>query len=109
MNAPLPAEVLRGRNVTAAKGTENSFGAAERPQPGDFWLDPHTGTWYAMTPIGSLANLSAHDVRVHEDASISVFLDKADISVLPSILVTGGPPGSPTWHGYLERGVWREC
>lgn len=37
------------------------------------------------------------DVVEHEDGTISVS---------PSIHDVGTPNG---WHGYLERGVWREC
>jgi hypothetical protein len=45
-----------------------------------------------------LANLSRHDVVEHEDGTITVS---------PSILVTQGE--GRQWHGYLERGIWREC
>jgi hypothetical protein len=60
------------------------------------------GVWYARPPQsdtfhcgpGSLAN---HDVVEHEDGTITVS---------PSILVTGHH--GVQWHGYLERGIWRE-
>lgn len=55
--------------------------------------------WYATTPNGLYANLSLHAVTVHDDGTITVY---------PSILVEQGKNG-PSWHGYLERGVWREC
>lgn len=54
--------------------------------------------WYATTPNGLGGNLGSHKVVEHEDGTITVS---------PSILVTGAPDES--WHGYLERGVWREC
>lgn len=69
-----------------------------------FKTDPGTygrtadGAWYAVTPNGLNANLTAHEVMLHADGTISVS---------PSILVNKGQPVS--WHGYLERGVWREC
>lgn len=50
--------------------------------------------WHARTPNGMLANLTNHEVLEHEDGTITVS---------PSILVTGGG----TWHGWIERGVWR--
>lgn len=55
--------------------------------------------WECCTPNGSAGNLSRHDVVEHEDETITVS---------PSILVDS--PGQPErgWHGYLERGVWRE-
>jgi hypothetical protein len=38
-----------------------------------------------------------HTIVEHEDGTITVS---------PSILVTGSH--GKQWHGYLERGVWRE-
>lgn len=57
--------------------------------------------WFCTTPNGLLGNLGKHTVTEHEDGTITVS---------PSILVTSGRDhGQPSWHGYLERGVWREC
>lgn len=69
-------------------------------QPGEYgrWSD---GTWYAETPNGHGANLGSHQVTEHEDGTITV---------LPSIGVSKAAGGAPwLWHGFLERGVWREC
>lgn len=52
--------------------------------------------WNCTTPNGLYGCLANHNVTEHEDGTITVS---------PSILV-GGEGG---WHGYLERGVWREC
>lgn len=60
-----------------------------------FWK----GEWYGRTPNGLLCNLSGHTVTVHDDGSITVS---------PSILVSNGQ-GGVMWHGFLERGVWKEC
>lgn len=79
-------------------------------QPGNYCrLVNGTGgvSWYGMTPNGLLCNLTGHAVTEHEDGSITV---------APSILVNGMPVrdgptcGEPPtrWHGYLERGFWRE-
>jgi hypothetical protein len=55
--------------------------------------------WYAQPPWDhGLANLASHSVVEHEDGSITVS---------PSILVKCG--NGIEWHGFLERGVWREC
>lgn len=54
--------------------------------------------WMARTPNGHLGDLSAHDVTEHDDGTISVS---------PSILVSN-PREGELWHGYLERGVWRQ-
>lgn len=70
-------------------------------EPGEYGKDPN-GVWWARVPqsgdfyagVGSLKN---HEVVEHEDGTITVS---------PSILVTGHH--DKQWHGYLERGVWRE-
>lgn len=61
----------------------------------------HFGIWFACTPNGLMANLKSHDVTEHEDGTITVF---------PSIKVASlyGKRIDKQWHGYLERGVWRE-
>lgn len=69
------------------------------PKPGEYGKDERDGHWFARTPNDMMANLSAHDVVEHDDGTITVS---------PSILVTQGHTGRE-WHGYLERGVWREC
>lgn len=57
------------------------------------------GGWYAHCPGPDdlVANVSGHKVTEHEDGTISVS---------PSIRCTDGAAGH-SYHGYLERGVWR--
>lgn len=60
------------------------------------------GNWYCRAPqhdgfYAGMGNLSKHDVVEHEDGTITVS---------PSILITGHH--GRQWHGFLERGVWRE-
>lgn len=64
-------------------------------QPGDYGM--MFGQWYACTPSNLLASLLNHEVVEHEDHTITVS---------PSILVTAR---TRSWHGYLERGIWREA
>lgn len=66
-------------------------------EPGEYLRDALTGHWYGCTPNGHLAGLAKHQVAEHEDGTITV---------APSILVSNAE--GPLWHGYLERGVWRE-
>ncbi|HEX3747569.1 MAG TPA: hypothetical protein VHW09_26725 [Bryobacteraceae bacterium] len=76
-------------------------------KPGEYGKD-EDGLWYCIPPVescgeggqrhGVLGNLGNHKVIEHEDGTISVS---------PSILVSNGQGWS--WHGYLERGVWRQC
>lgn len=64
--------------------------------PGDYWYDDRVSGWMCNTPNGLYGSLTKHDVIEHEDGTITVS---------PSILVEGH---DGQWHGYLERGVWRE-
>lgn len=69
------------------------------------------GRWYCRCPYPipdgdygprMQGALGQHEVVEHEDGTITVS---------PSILVqtTWGPERTPhEWHGYLERGIWRE-
>lgn len=65
-------------------------------KPGDYGKDARTGHWMARPPKGHTGDLCNHSVVEHEDGTITV---------VPSILIHG----ETTWHGYLEKGVWREC
>jgi hypothetical protein len=54
--------------------------------------------WYARPPRSGIGNLSAHTITEHEDGTITAS---------PSILIHD-TPDEQGWHGYLERGIWRE-
>jgi len=74
--------------------------------PGDYGFDPNSGHWMGRPPYEgcSVGDFFKHEVKEHEDGTITVS---------PSIL--HNPPGQyhnpvvRTWHGFLEKGVWREC
>lgn len=92
-----------------------------RAQPGDYWryLDRETGApmqvdepgnltggvWGIYTPdIGAgIGTLMRHTVRENEDGTITVAPGDGSSN---SILQQGA---GGTWHGYIERGVWRAC
>lgn len=65
-------------------------------KPGDY--GKAFDRWYVMTPNGLCGNVTGHSVIEHEDGTITVS---------PSILVNNGD-GGVSYHGYLEKGVWRE-
>lgn len=71
-------------------------------KPGEYgkWRD----NWFVCTPRGNTGNVSGHKIEEHEDGSITVS---------PSILIRTSSDGGKTWidewHGYLEKGIWREC
>ena len=72
-----------------------------RLEEGDYLFDPRSKHWFARAPGCEMGDLSKHDIVEHEDGTITVS---------PSILHTEyeGDMPTKTWHGYLERGVWRE-
>lgn len=69
---------------------------------GAYWKSCHDMKWDALTPNGLLANLRGHEVVEHDDGTITVS---------PSIEVNRGRanPHVGYFHGFIERGVWREC
>jgi hypothetical protein len=88
-----PGDVTPG--IRQGKGLEKVW----RGPAGSY--GPSGDTWHVKAPDGSLGNLRNHDVEEHEDGTITVS---------PSILITTHRGGQDVelWHGYLERGVWRE-
>lgn len=65
---------------------------------GEYGKSPD-GVWYCRVPATGfgVGSLLKHTVTEHEDGTITVS---------PSILCTGHL--EKQWHGYLERGIWRE-
>lgn len=70
--------------------------------PGDYGYWYEGGYWVAITPNDHAANLSGHGVQEHEDGTITVS---------PSIAVSTSREGKliQVYHGFLERGVWRDA
>lgn len=71
-------------------------------QPGEYGK-ANNSKFYCCAPGNShmSGNLSSHSVIEHDDGTITVS---------PSILITSHSKGTKEqWHGYLEKGVWREC
>jgi hypothetical protein len=62
---------------------------------GEYGQDKN-GNWFARPPGGLTGNLAGHKVEEHADGTITV---------MPSIKIKHP---SKTWHGYLERGEWKE-
>jgi hypothetical protein len=94
---------MKGRRVDADPNDPNQY-PFPRLEPGDYGKDVH-GVWHCCAPRDTgewYTNfhgcLRGHTVTEHEDGTITVS---------PSILIT--QPGVGIWHGFLERGVWREC
>lgn len=98
----VPRSCERCRNKPVAMiGRRND--TDEILKPGEYGLD-RQGKWHCCAPrdTGDFmtdfhGNLAAHTVVEHEDGTITVS---------PSILIR---THLGSWHGFLERGVWREC
>jgi len=70
--------------------------------PGDYGQDKN-GNWQVRPPGknrhgGTIGPHTGHTITEHEDGTITVS---------PSILFRGD--NQPYFHGYLEKGVWREA
>ena len=84
------------------QGTRHDYGKHDGiPLAGEYGK-LSDGSWYGIPPEHPelLAGLRNHQVIEHEDGTITVS---------PSILVWyEGADYREQWHGYLERGIWRE-
>ena len=85
---------MKGRRIYPDKDDGLTF------HPGDYGKDS-TGDWFCLPPgkDPALGSLEHHTVTEHEDGTITVS---------PSILITADRDGDFKWHGYLEKGIWRE-
>lgn len=78
-------------------------------EPGEYGQHPIDGRWMCCPPIvldgewphQFMGDLSKHTVEEHENGTITVS---------PSIMITTHRNDCEVkWHGWLERGVWREA
>lgn len=97
---------MTGRRIDAKPTDGNQF-PFPTLQPGDYGKDIN-GVWHCRPPWKHAGGcLAKHNTIEHEDGTITVS---------PSILIEcwagffeEGNDDKITWHGYLEKGVWREC
>jgi hypothetical protein len=94
------SEPTAGRRVDADPNHSADY-PFPRLKAGEYGMDVD-GLWYCVPPgtdlLGCLGDgESHHKVTEYGDGTITVS---------PSILVGSG---EKSWHGYLERGIWREC
>ena len=70
-------------------------------EAGDYWLNElrTPPVWELRSPNGHLGSLGNHDVVEHEDGTITVS---------PSILISN-PQQGELYHGFLEKGIWRDA
>ena len=98
--------------------------AYEHIPKGSYWKESD-GTWSVYTPNGRLGSIAKHTVVEHEDQTITVSPSilvyavdgvKHDAATRAQLVKSHGEEqvqdwerGRPAWHGFLERGVWRDC
>lgn len=109
--ADLPQEIKPGDywKVLGDDGKplkSSAWNGSEQPSnlTGFCWMIAVPATDVESEDAYMLGNLVAHTVREHEDGTISVLPGDGSSN---SILVRRGRVCS--WHGYVERGVLREC
>lgn len=94
---------MQGRRVDAEPNGPQAY---PRLHAGEYGKDLD-GLWYCVPPgkdpftfmgaLGDGIGLKGHKVVEHDDGTITVS---------PSILITSH---LGSWHGFLERGIWREA
>ena len=66
------------------------------------WGKDKDGLWWVCLPCKDFGfaalSIGKHEVEEHPDGTITV---------KPSILANRGD--GFTWHGFLEKGIWRTC
>lgn len=94
-----PGDLTQGRRLPDVEQGQ----LPERDGPDDsyrgaYWRDS-AGVWWCGVPKAGMGigNLQLHTITEHEDGTITAH---------PSLLVSAG--NGRQWHGYLERGVFRE-
>ena len=85
-------------DLTPGRRVECDEGGWYKLEPGDYAKMPQ-GFYMARVPGPQFhtGSLEGHTITEHDDGTITVS---------PSILHT--EPNVGVWHGFLERGVWRE-
>ena len=93
---------MQGKRVDATLDDAGQY-PFPKLKPGEYGKSID-GAWCCCAPVDTSdgftnfhGNLGAHKVVEHEDGTITVS---------PSILIQRH---DGEWHGYLERGVWRQC
>lgn len=89
---------MQGKRIADGKWPEN---------PGEYakFVNPDGVNWMVCPPVDGAeknfgpCSIAKHAVVEHEDGTITVS---------PSILISDNG-WHPTWHGFLEHGIWRTC
>lgn len=83
-----------GDSTPGSRGPDGDWSSERRA--GEYWRNGNR--WCAITPRHDhFVDVTTWTVTEHDDRTITV---------APSIFVNQGK--SNAWHGFLERGTWRE-
>jgi hypothetical protein len=86
--------VSAGDRTPGRRGADGDWNADR--QPGEYWRNGDR--WCGITPrFDHYVDVTTWTVTEHDDGTITVS---------PSIFGNKDRPSA--WHGFLERGVWRE-
>ena len=70
-------------------------------KPGEYMKEDKPGSWLLCLPTGIHGTINDKIWKIEEHGD-------GTITVSPSIQATCHVPAY-SWHGYLEKGIWREC
>jgi len=87
---------------------------------GDYGFDPIANEWFARPPGQSMCSLAGYEILEEENGTItvspSILLTNEGDAKTRDITEIGNLIRRPffdesqvIWHGFLERGVWREA
>ena len=94
---------MKGRRISWEDALQMLMEPGDYAGPGP--TGPVQGHWLICTPSGHSGRLSPtiHHIVEHEDRTITV-----SPSIRVSLPQGDNRPAIELWHGYLERGVWRQ-
>lgn len=117
-----PGDTLQGRRIPDGEFFERR--GAGTLEPGDYGVEMITRgdadpvrDWFVCCPDGSPVALwvneddrngNRHVITEHDDGSISVGGSILGHTIASERIRGHGPITAGSWHGWLERGVWRE-
>ncbi len=78
------------------------------PENAGEYCKDEDGRWIAVPPDGCGIIMLTRKGPPEQNWTVTEHED-GTISVSPSIHILGEPGKPDRWHGYLERGIWREC
>jgi hypothetical protein len=103
---------MHGRRILDLEGNAG-VDAVMDGEPGVYWLHEDGRDFWAKLPHGRICHLPVDPDQTFQDTQGPVWrvIEEPDgsLTIQPSIWMNQGRGGSRgEWHGFLERGVWRQ-